>query len=107
MIVTSSSIFPVAYRIGNVEVFVPMGVLVASHLLWPFALNPWFLSFSVGHVLDTPLTPVLISTTHIDHCTHAFSSYSSLDNIIMDCVNYEPPSPSCCRRITLSGKSPI
>jgi hypothetical protein len=26
-----------------------MGILTGSHLLYPFALNPWFLSFSVSH----------------------------------------------------------
>ena len=48
MIVTSNPIMPPGYRINNVEVFVPLGLITGSHLLWPFALNPWFLSFSVS-----------------------------------------------------------
>ncbi|WVQ83999.1 hypothetical protein IAT38_006144 [Cryptococcus sp. DSM 104549] len=46
MIITSSSLMPSGYRVNNIEVYVPMGILTASHLLYPFALNPWFLSFS-------------------------------------------------------------
>ncbi|WRT65030.1 uncharacterized protein IL334_001972 [Kwoniella shivajii] len=46
MVITSSNLLPAAYRVDNVEVFVPMGIITASHLLYPFALNPWFLSFS-------------------------------------------------------------
>jgi hypothetical protein len=49
MIITSSNLMPSGYRVNNVEVFVPMGILTGSHLLYPFALNPWFLSFSVSH----------------------------------------------------------
>lgn len=50
MIATSLSSFPDGYRIISIEVIVPMAVVAASHLLWPFALNPWFLSFSVSHL---------------------------------------------------------
>ncbi|TYJ52434.1 hypothetical protein B9479_006975, partial [Cryptococcus floricola] len=46
MIITSSSLMPSGFRVHNIEVYVPMGILTASHLLYPFALNPWFLSFS-------------------------------------------------------------
>nr|XP_031861885.1 uncharacterized protein CI109_002714 [Kwoniella shandongensis]KAA5528957.1 hypothetical protein CI109_002714 [Kwoniella shandongensis] len=46
MIVTTSSLMPSGYRIGGVEIFVPMGLVTASHLLYPVALNPWFLAFS-------------------------------------------------------------
>ncbi|WWC59194.1 uncharacterized protein I303_101743 [Kwoniella dejecticola CBS 10117] len=48
MVITSGSLMPAGYRIGshNIEVFVPMGIITAAHLLYPFALNPWFLSFS-------------------------------------------------------------
>jgi hypothetical protein len=50
MIAASLSVFPEGYRIISIEVIVPMAVVAASHLLWPFALNPWFLSFSVSDV---------------------------------------------------------
>jgi hypothetical protein len=50
MIAASLSVFPDGYRIISIEVIVPMAVVAASHLLWPFALNPWFLSFSVSDV---------------------------------------------------------
>ncbi|WWC87221.1 uncharacterized protein L201_002109 [Kwoniella dendrophila CBS 6074] len=46
MIITNSSLVPYGYRVTSLEVFVPMGIITASHLLYPFALNPWFLSFS-------------------------------------------------------------
>ncbi|KAL7424393.1 hypothetical protein Q5752_000075 [Cryptotrichosporon argae] len=46
VIFTSSSLMPVQWRVHNIEVFVPMAITAGSHLLWPFALNPWFLSFS-------------------------------------------------------------
>ncbi|OCF41165.1 hypothetical protein I317_04995 [Kwoniella heveanensis CBS 569] len=46
MIITSSSLMPPGYRFLGVEVYVPMGIITGSHLLYPFALNPWFLSFS-------------------------------------------------------------
>jgi len=48
MILTTSSLVPYGYRINNIEVIFPMGLVVATHLLWPFALNPWFISFSVS-----------------------------------------------------------
>lgn len=51
MIITSSSLMmPSGYRVNNVEVYVPMGILTVSHLLYPFALNPWFCAF---HSSDT------------------------------------------------------
>jgi hypothetical protein len=50
MIATSLKSFPDGYRIISIEVIVPMAVVAASHLLWPFALNPWFLSFSVSDI---------------------------------------------------------
>lgn len=46
MIVLSQGFVPMAWRITNPEVFIPMSLIAGSHLLWPFALNPWFLSFS-------------------------------------------------------------
>ena len=49
MLVSTSQFMPVDYRVANIEVTFPMGLLVAAHLLWPFALNPWFLSFSVSY----------------------------------------------------------
>ena len=39
---------PSGYRITNIEVIVPLSILGGAHLLYPFALNPWFLSFSVS-----------------------------------------------------------
>jgi hypothetical protein len=48
MIVFSTSLIPDGYKIVSIEVIVPLAVVAASHLLWPFALNPWFLSFSVS-----------------------------------------------------------
>ena len=47
MIITTSSLMPSGYRVHNIEVTFPMGLVTACHLLWPFALNPWFISFSV------------------------------------------------------------
>ena len=58
MIITSSSLMPSGYRVHNIEVWVPMGLITASHLLWPFALNPWFLSFSVSFL---PYTSRLVA----------------------------------------------
>ncbi|OCF59087.1 hypothetical protein L486_03586 [Kwoniella mangroviensis CBS 10435] len=51
MIITSSSLMPAGYRVSSIEVYVPMGIITASHLLYPFALNPWFLSFSIAFIL--------------------------------------------------------
>jgi hypothetical protein len=48
MIVTALPVLPPGYRVSNVEVTFPLGLCVAAHVLWPFALNPWFLSFSVS-----------------------------------------------------------
>ncbi len=48
MFVTTSDLVPPGFRIKNIEVTFPMGLLVATHMLWPFALNPWFLSLSVS-----------------------------------------------------------
>lgn len=53
MIITTSNLMPSGYKVGGVEVFVPMGLVTASHLLYPVALNPWFLAFSVS--LDSVL----------------------------------------------------
>jgi hypothetical protein len=39
---------PPGYRIWSIEVIVPLSIIAGSHLLYPFALNPWFLSFSVS-----------------------------------------------------------
>jgi hypothetical protein len=49
-VILSSSLVPEAYKIADVTVFVPIGMMIASHILWPFALNPWFLSFSVSSI---------------------------------------------------------
>ncbi|CAD6566589.1 MAG: hypothetical protein TREMPRED_002808 [Tremellales sp. Tagirdzhanova-0007] len=51
MLVSTSQFMPVDYRVANIEVTFPMGLLVAAHLLWPFALNPWFLSFSIHRMV--------------------------------------------------------
>ncbi len=48
VILTSSSLMPSQWRVNDIEVFVPMGLVAGSHILWPFVLNPWFLSFSVS-----------------------------------------------------------
>ena len=45
---------PPGWRINNLEVIFPMALLGGSHLLYPFALNPWFLSFSVRLVFSGP-----------------------------------------------------
>ena len=53
MIVGSTSLIPAGFRINNLEVTVPLGIISACHLLWPFALNPWFISFSVSLAVNT------------------------------------------------------
>ena len=65
MIATSLKSFPAGYRIISIEVVVPMAVVAASHLLWPFALNPWFLSFSVS---DNSRLQCLPLTSHSSDC---------------------------------------
>jgi hypothetical protein len=50
MIATSLDSFPSGYRITSIEVILPLSIVAGSHLLWPFALNPWFLSFSVSGI---------------------------------------------------------
>lgn len=52
MIITTSSLMPSGYRVSNIEVTFPMGLVTACHLLWPFVLNPWFISFSVSLVMN-------------------------------------------------------
>ena len=54
MIATCLPVFPEQYRVDSIEAIVPMAVVAGSHLLWPFALNPWFLSFSVSHLRSLP-----------------------------------------------------
>lgn len=49
MIIGGTSLIPPGYRIINMEVTVPLGIIAGAHLLWPFALNPWFISFSVSY----------------------------------------------------------
>jgi hypothetical protein len=61
MIAFSLSAMPSGYRITSIEVIVPMAVVAASHLLWPFALNPWFLSFSVSQSSFTFKPPADVS----------------------------------------------
>ncbi|WVR04423.1 hypothetical protein IAU60_001425 [Kwoniella sp. DSM 27419] len=46
MIICSTKLMPDGYRMVGIDIMVPMGILAGSHLLYPFALNPWFLSFS-------------------------------------------------------------
>ena len=48
MIIASTSLLPTWLRITNIEATLPLGLMAATHLLWPFALNPWFISFSVS-----------------------------------------------------------
>jgi hypothetical protein len=58
---------PPGYRITNIEVIIPVSIIAGSHLLYPFALNPWFLSFSVsgtwctGTICRTRLTRAVLS----------------------------------------------
>ncbi|EIW68701.1 hypothetical protein TREMEDRAFT_11927, partial [Tremella mesenterica DSM 1558] len=46
VIITSTSVVPPGYRVGSLEVWIPISLIAGSHILWPFVLNPWFLSFS-------------------------------------------------------------
>ena len=46
--ICASSIVPSGLRVTSMEVLVPGGMIAATHLLWPFVLNPWFISFSVS-----------------------------------------------------------
>lgn len=55
MIATTLPVFPESYRVTSIEVIVPLSVVAGSHLLWPFALNPWFLSFSVSQSRESRL----------------------------------------------------
>ena len=60
LILTTSKLMPAGYKIGNIEVIFPMSLVTACHLLWPFALNPWFVSFSVSPCLLQQAVPLLI-----------------------------------------------
>lgn len=86
MIATSLPAFPVGYRITSIEVIVPLSVVAGSHLLWPFALNPWFLSFSVGAMEHRSSEMPTLTTSsssrapwsYFGHLVHALSLYISL-----------------------------
>ena len=45
---TASNLLPAAWRVRDITVQFPLGMIIATHMLWPFALNPWFISFSVS-----------------------------------------------------------
>jgi hypothetical protein len=47
-VICGTSLIPSGYRMGGVEIWVPLGLVGGSHLLYPLALNPYFLSFSVS-----------------------------------------------------------
>ena len=51
MILSTSKLVPDGYRVANIEVIFPMALVTSFHLLWPFALNPWFISFSVSRAM--------------------------------------------------------
>ena len=84
MIVSTSKFMPDAYRVANIEVTFPMGLIVAAHLLWPFALNPWFLSFSVSedkgnHLADRS------SFRHIAWSCIGWAAYHEPNELDPDC----------------------
>lgn len=47
-IIGGTSLIPAGYRMSGIEIWVPLGLVGGSHLLYPLALNPYFLSFSVS-----------------------------------------------------------
>ncbi|KAJ9105391.1 hypothetical protein QFC21_001761 [Naganishia friedmannii] len=46
MIVTTSSVVPDGWRVVDLEAVIPLALVSASHILYPIALNPWFMHFS-------------------------------------------------------------
>jgi hypothetical protein len=42
----TGTFIPAGWKITSIEVIVPLSLIGACHILYPFALNPWFLSFS-------------------------------------------------------------
>lgn len=99
MFVTSSKFVPDGFRVKNVEVTFPMGLVTASHILWPFALNPWFLSFSVSKDPHAPLTravldPIASWTMHRHRISRRVIDFRMNDRSI-DPDGYSLPSPTC------------
>ena len=46
MIVSTTKVIPMAYRVSNLEAIIPLSLAYSAHLLWPFALDPYFTTFS-------------------------------------------------------------
>lgn len=42
MIVSTTSVTPMAYRVKSIEAIVPLAVTFGGHLLFPFCLDPHF-----------------------------------------------------------------
>jgi translation initiation factor 3 subunit B len=115
MIATSLKSFPAGYQITSIEVIVPMAVVAASHLLWPFALNPWFLSFSVSiaryslkqesHADDAVLIPAplsLVETFIVDVPEYAIDVTQNC-HIALPAVSFS----SCNFKVVLNTRYPI
>lgn len=46
MILTTSSLMPLDWRVGSIEAIIPMAMTVGSHILYPIVLNPWLVHFT-------------------------------------------------------------
>lgn len=56
IVVSTTSIVPIQYRVKNVTSIAPLAIVYAGHLLWPFVLDPYLLTFSVSSILSSIMT---------------------------------------------------
>jgi hypothetical protein len=50
MIVTTTTVIPVQYRVTSIEAIVPLSMTYGFHLLWPFVLDSDITTFTVSRV---------------------------------------------------------
>jgi hypothetical protein len=50
MIVTTTAVVPVQYRVTSIEAIVPLSMTYGFHLLWPFVLDTDITTFTVSRV---------------------------------------------------------
>ena len=48
MVLTTTSIMPVEYRVNDLTVLIPMILIFGCHLIWPFVLDPYLSTFTVS-----------------------------------------------------------
>jgi hypothetical protein len=57
MIITTTSIMPVEYRVNSITTLIPMSLIFGCHFIWPFVLDPYLTTFSVSTCLSVPFWP--------------------------------------------------